>query len=184
MKMANSVDDLVSLLVTIIAVLYMLITAFKALSPRKRPTPSPEEEREMTLEEYLDSLEEEEEEKPIRKPVAKVAPPPPLSSPVAAKKVVEKPPEEKFEFHSTLEDFQQKTAIEDRKLAIHLRSPEELVSESLRKMTTEGVVVSKSGKCRIQALIKSLPQEQLLFLSYEVFHVPVSKRESPFPWNG
>lgn len=184
MKMANSVDDIVSLLVTIIAILYMLITAFRALSPKKRPTSSPEEEREQTLEEYLDSLEEEEEEKPVRKPVAKVAPRPQPLPVVAAKKVVEAPLEEKFEFHSKLEDFQQKTAIEDRKLAIHLRSPDELVSESLRKMTAEGAIVSKSNKCRIQALIRSLPQEQLLFLSYEVFHVPVSKRESPFPWNG
>jgi hypothetical protein len=54
---------------------------------------------------------------------------------------------------------------------------------SLEELHTT-IDVPKPKKSNIQKLIKSLPEEKLLFLSYEVFHVPVAKRQSPFPWNG
>ena len=44
--------------------------------------------------------------------------------------------------------------------------------------------VRKVKKGNIQELIKSLPQEKLLFISYEVFSKPVGSRPTPFPWNG
>jgi len=176
------IDDIVSLIVTWIAILYMVVMAFRALYPKRPNEVSTEEEKEMTLEEYLESLEGEEEE--ARPPPKKVALPPPPPAVIPVQKAPEARVEEKFEFHSRLEDFQTKTAIEDRKLTIHLRSPDELVSESLRKMSAEGTVAKMASKARIQKLIRSLPQDQLLFLSYEVFHKPVSKRDSPFPWNG
>lgn len=42
-------------------------------------------------------------------------------------------PEKKFVFQATLDTFAQKTAIEDRSLDIHLRAPEELISQSIQQ---------------------------------------------------
>ena len=95
------------------------------------------------------------------------------------------PTEQKeFSFHSQLEDFKQHTSIDDRHIEINLRPGTELTSAAFRLAQSEGSVMVRPSKPTIQALIKSLPSEKLLFLSYEVFHVPVSKRPSPFPWNG
>jgi hypothetical protein len=193
MKMAT-VDDIVTLIVSFIAVLYMIASVIQALFPKKRQQKQQsrqdrqvgqqnrQEEKEMTLEQYLESLEEE-EEKPAKK-AALPPPPAPVVSREPPKRAPALAPVEKYEFHSRLDDYQQKTAIDEQKLTIHLRSPDELVSDSMRMMTSEGAVAKKAGKAPIQKLIQSLPKEQLLFISYEVFHVPVCRRETPFPWNG
>lgn len=159
-----SLDDIVSLIIAVVAIVYSLLS----MSKLKRPI----------LDSFEDEDEEEEEVRPPRpvqapKPVAKSAPP-------TAPQSVEK----KFVFRSQLDEFSQHTAIEDRHLEIHLRPSSELVSDAFRLEATEGAVVQKAKKPTVHELIKSLPQEKLLFISYEVFHVPVSRRPSPFPWNG
>lgn len=60
----------------------------------------------------------------------------------------------------------------------------ELVSDAVKLAESEGSVMVRPKKASIHDLIKSLPQEKLLFISYEVFKEPVCKRKSPFPWNG
>lgn len=162
-----SFDDLVSLLIAIVAMLFMVVTSIKAERSRKTK--------------YEDEDEDEEEGYVEPKPKAKhnskpkvVAPPP---APVRQPRVAES-----YQFQPKMDSFTQKTNIDDQHLTIHLRPENELVSDAFRD--SEGVVLTKKKKQNIQDLIKSLPQEKLLFLSYEVFHVPVSKRKSPFPWNG
>ncbi len=73
------------------------------------------------------------------------------------------PPEKKVEPHSNLE-------------------PDIHAIDALR--FGDSVVTRAKKRATISDLVKSLPQEKMLFISYEVFHVPVSRRPSPFPWNG
>ena len=60
----------------------------------------------------------------------------------------------------------------------------ELVSDAVKLAESEGSVMIRPKKASVHDLIKSLPQEKLLLISYEVFKEPVCKRKSPFPWNG
>ncbi|MBS0633849.1 MAG: hypothetical protein JSR37_00110 [Verrucomicrobia bacterium] len=156
-----SFDDLVSLLIAIVAMLFMVVTSIKAERRTKR------EER----------YEEEDDEQVVRQPKAKPKVVTPPATPVRQPRVAEN-----YQFQPKMDSFTQKTNIDDQHLTIHLRPENELVSDAFRD--SEGVVLTRKKKQNIQDLIKSLPQEKLLFLSYEVFHVPVSKRKSPFPWNG
>lgn len=59
----------------------------------------------------------------------------------------------------------------------------ELVSDAVKLAESEGSVMVRPKKASIHDLIKSLPQEKLLLISYEVFKEPVCKRKNPFPWN-
>lgn len=168
MMASYTVDDIVNIIFAILVVGYSLLTILGGIFSSKRKVPRQVEE---------DEEDEEQEHLPQHLPPL---PPRPV---VAIKKAPSAPPEDKFEFHSSLENFQQKSAIEEQKLTIHLHSSDELVSESLRMLYSEGTVYKKKSNQTISQLVKTLPEKKLLFLSYEVFHQPVSRRESPFPWN-
>lgn len=161
-----NIDDIVNILFVVLIIGYSL---FRILGSIFFPKEIPKR------------VEEDEAEAPPRAATHPLPPPLPAAIKVALPE--KKFSTEKFEFHSKLEDFQQVSEIESQKLTIHLRPSDELVSESLRMLGSEGTVYKRKSKNSISRLIKSLPQEKLLFLSYEVFHVPVSKRETPFPWN-
>ena len=157
----NTLDDFVSVLIAIIAVVYTFVTIMRAIYTANKEMPEEQEEEE---EEFVEVI----QEKP--KPLPKV-------------QETYRPLHEEYSFHSSFDDYQTESAITDRELTIHLRPKGQLVSEDFRLEDTEGVVVKMRQKQSVRKLIKSLPEEKLLFLSYEVFHVPVSKRPSIFPWN-
>lgn len=180
-------NEFISILITILAVIYAFSSLAKSAARAGRSKRSPDE-REV---DDADIFEEEEDEEGFEEIVLKQEPikpkvtTPPLPPP--APKIQKAQKQEvvgEFSFHTNLDDYTQKSAIEDRELEIHLRPGIELGSEAFRLAQTEGAVMKRPTKPSIKQLIKSLPEEQLLFLSYEVFHVPVSKRSSPFPWNG
>lgn len=176
-----SFDDIVSLFIAIIAMLFMVATSIKGARKSKR-----EEELGYEDEEEEEEYEDQEQEQvqlppPPPKPVSKPTQRPPQMQPVAVKKKLVQ--NTLYEFEPKMDSFSQKTAIDDRHLTIHLRPEDELVSDPFRD--ADGLTFVRQRKTKnIKQLIKSLPEDQLLFLSYEVFHVPVSKRPSPFPWNG
>ncbi len=95
----------------------------------------------------------------------------PKAPPAAPQPAIAKQAEKPFAFHSQLDDFATKTSIEDRHLDVSFAD-------------SEGAVVKRPKKPTIQELVAKLPQKKMLFLSYEVFSVPVSRRKTPFPWNG
>jgi len=155
-----------SLIIAIIAVIYTFLSIRR--SNRREEPDAPYEEE--------DEYDYEEEE------VVVPPPPPPKQKP---KQVVAKvqEPQLQTQFKSTLDNYATATAIDDRHLDIHLRKEGELISDKFRLLETEGVVVKQKKKPTIRELIKELPEDKLLFLSYEVFSRPVCKRKSPFPWD-
>lgn len=181
-------NEFISILITIIAVIYTFSTLAKsaARAGRTKRTPDEREVDDEDMFEEEESFEDESFEEFVLKQEApkpkaiKLPPPPVAATPAAAKQEAVGD----FDFHSKLDDYTQKTSIDDRALEIHLRPGSELGSDAFRLAQSEGAVIKRPTKASIKQLIKSLPEEQLLFLSYEVFHVPVSKRSSPFPWNG
>lgn len=185
-------NEFISVLITILAVIYTFSTLAKSAARAGRKKGAPDSDD-------LDLFEEEEEQEDEKgfeefvlkqenikqEPIKPKAYTPPLPPP--APKIDKAQKQEaigEFSFHSKLDDYTQKTSIEDRELEIHLRPASDLCSDAFRLAQSEGAVMKRPVKPSIKQLIKSLPEEQLLFLSYEVFHVPVSKRSSPFPWNG
>lgn len=88
---------------------------------------------------------------------------------------------EKFAFETKMDDYTQKTAIDDRHLTIGLRPGSELISDAVR--LGEGKVVSTQKRAPIRDLIDSLPSKKLLWISHEVIDKPVCMRSCAFPWN-
>lgn len=184
----DKADDYVSLVIAIIAVIYSFATILKSIYGAKKPMPRRTGHQSEDVEKDVEDVEEEETfEEFVRQTQASkqelgkkaVAFPPPPQQ-VGSKASSEK----EFSFHSQLDAFAPKTDIDDRHLTIHLRPGSEICSDAFRLAQSEGAVMKRPTKPSIQQLIKSLPQEKLLLISYEVFHVPVSKRSCPFPWNG
>ncbi len=162
-----NLDDIISLFVIVVAIIYTLISVFKTITGLKK------EEKD-----YLDEDEDEDEEYEVKKPKAKaksLPPEAPKQQPSSPKSAV---------FRSKLDDYTTRTSIDDQHLDIHLRSPNDLVSDAFRVAESEGAVVKRAKKASIHDLIKALPSKKLIFLSYEVFSQPVSRRKTPFPWNG
>lgn len=171
----DKADDYLSLIVAVLAVVYSIFTVLRSIFSKDA---APSYGRDSDFEEDEDDDEFEKVVEPVKKKAPVRVPVIPKQAMSVAKK------QENFEFHAKLDDYTQTTAIDDRHLEIHLRPGSELCSDAFRLAQSEGSVMVRPAKPTIQQLIKSLPQEKLLFLSYEVFHVPVSKRSSPFPWNG
>lgn len=178
----DDLDNYVSLFVAAAAVIYSIITVLRSIFGPDRISHETHDEADEDEENYEEMLRQEEEEIHRRQPVVRIP------AQKYEKTFVPKPPavaiDKKYDFHAGLDDFSSHSPITDQQLTIHLRSENELVSDAFRLAQNEGSVLIRPKKPTIQQLIKSLPQEKLLFLSYEVFHVPVSKRSSPFPWNG
>lgn len=168
--MSANIDDLPSILLAIFAVIYTIASLVRAANKERRPHPHSHERKERH---------EDEQEEPVRKKKPTPLPPAPV-----LRREKPKAADESYSFHSALEDHSQKNSIDSHHLEVKIKTGDELVSESLRLFQNEGSVGRKTTKPPIQQLINSLPQEKLLFLSYEVFHVPVCRRETPFPWNG
>lgn len=177
-------NEFISILITILAVIYTFSTLAKTAARARRSKRTAEDddlfEEAGEEEEFFEEFETAEQ--PVVPQAIKSPPPPrPLAD---TEKSYNQRPVGDFDFHSKLDDFTQTTSIDDRALEIGIRPGSELGSDAFRLAQTEGAVMKRPSKASIKQLIKSLPEEQLLFLSYEVFHVPVSKRPSPFPWNG
>ncbi len=182
-------DEFFSLLIVIVAIIYTFSSMAKTIARSKKPMSKhgrqqdeyyddeedDEESEEETFEDFIKAVKTQER-------IEENFPIPP--SPIYAEPSKVTPIANKFEFEANLDDYSQTTNIDDRKLTISLRPGDELVSDAFRLAQTEGLVMKRPQRPTIQQLISSLPQDKLLFLSYEVFHVPVSKRPSPFPWNG
>ncbi len=132
-------DDLLSIIIAIIAIVYSILSMAKKSQDKREETRRQYEDE--------DEYEEEDEEQKIHHPL----PPPPK---------LEVAKTGSYEFHTKLDDYV---------------SPLE---------STEGAVVKQKKKTNIATLVRELPEKKMLFLSYEVFSEPVSKRKSPFPWNG
>ncbi|MBS0655206.1 MAG: hypothetical protein JSR46_05475 [Verrucomicrobia bacterium] len=127
--------------------------------------------------------EDEEEEEPS------VPPPPPRQSPAKRRaEEVRLPPvpsgskrsQEKFVFHSSMDQFHQESAVAERKLTTNIRSGEQLVSEELR-LAQEGVVYKRKKSVPIANLFKTMPKKNTILIAKEVLDVPVAFRKSPFP---
>ncbi len=157
------IADIVGIVIAFIAVVYSFVSSLmQALSRRQK----------------------ESEEKMARdnKPKSKQRRQPPVPPALVTHKEKRVPlraqtgADERFVFHSTLDEFQAKSAIEDRKLPNHLRPIGELVSEDLRIQQSEGSLYTRQKKAPIHRLIRSLPSKKALVVSYEVFNTPIAFR--------
>lgn len=87
-------------------------------------------------------------------------------------------PEEKFVFHTNIEDRRSKTVIEDRKLDVRLRSGEELVNPTLKALaTTDAVAGIKKVESPIRKLIQKFPSKQSMIIATEIISPPVGLRK-------
>jgi hypothetical protein len=89
--------------------------------------------------------------------------------------------DEKFVFHSSMDQFHQESAVAERKLTTNLRPGELLVSEDLRMARAEGTVYKRERRVPIENLLKALPKKSTILIAKEVLDVPVAFRKSPFP---
>lgn len=129
----------------------------------------------------VDDWEEEEVQQEPQKPVfakKKTQPPIPQKKQSKTPLRASRGADEKFTFRSSMEDFQQKSAVTERQLDIDLRPGNMLVSEDLR---TEGVVYKKKKQVLIKRLLQAMPKKNSIVVAREVLDMPVAFRKSPFP---
>ena len=164
--------DIISILFAIFGVAYILVTTLSELNREKKR--GKQQRREQGEEESVTQA--------LPAPKLPRQRPPSLSKEqkqtgLRSMRGVDK----KFEFRSNLEEFHQKTNIDERALQIHLRPSDELVSEDLRIQRSEGTVYNTKKKSRIQAEIASLPSRSILIISHELIRGPVAFRSTIFP---
>lgn len=170
-------SEIFGMIIAIIAVVYTIATAFIDIFKKRPPqeVEVPEEKKALykelakTIGKNEDEEEEEEEEVMVQK---KPAPP----APSTIQKKEWKKPEEKFVFHSSIESFRPKTAIDERKLEIHLRSGEELINKTLQELSLEGPQVLKRRPSPLRLMMKTLNSKRTLIIATELIRPPVGFR--------
>ena len=125
-----------------------------------------------------------EEEDELEPPVA--MPPLPNSQPIARSR--ELPPQEKFRgekfaFKTKMDEFRQKSSVEDRSLQIGLRSGDELVSEAVRLDEPESSIIEHKRPARLDAIVNVAKSKKMLWVAHEIVSPPVALRPFPLPWN-
>ncbi len=91
-------------------------------------------------------------------------------------------PEEKFVFHTAIEDFKQKTAIEERKLDVRLRTGDELIRQDLVALAATSVVTTKPKRLRLADLLQRLPSKKAMIIASELVQPPLGFRKmNKFP---
>jgi hypothetical protein len=185
------ISQIIGMVIALIAVFYTVGSSIYDLFFRKKPKVEQKEEQEEPLEDWLSTLErreeeereraaqereeeeklEEEHEYELKKEIdAKLA-----ASQQPQKSWVK--PEEKFVFHTKIEDYRPKTAIEERNFEVKLRTGDELVSKSLTALAATNVVTGqKKKKSSIQDLVRALPSKQALIIATEIIRPPVGMR--------
>lgn len=85
-------------------------------------------------------------------------------------------PEEKFVFHSTIDDYHQKTAIEERKLNVQLRSSDDLVNTKLQELKGDGPEGIKRKISPLRHMLHALPSKRALIVATELIQPPIGLR--------
>lgn len=160
------IQELIFMILSLVALIY-----FSTTGAPKRTEEEDEED------------EEEERPHPVKKKASSQKMPPPAP---AVKSSKHKTPlratsgaDEKFIFRSSMEEFEQRSAVEERKLVTHLRPGEQLVSEDLREK--EGMVYKKQKVTPIQQILRAMPKKNSIVVAREVLDIPVAFRKSIFP---
>ena len=195
MFLQDNVNDISEFIGMIIAFIAVIITLANLVTSIRKPKSVSLEDKLKDIEEKLNSekldpklfgpLDEDDEDDEdeddetvlYRRKSSKASTPTPPSIPELLPKPSDRGwprPEEKFIFHPTLDDFKQKTRIEERKLDINLRSPEELVSDSLKAWGQTST--TKKKQAPVTEMLAALKSKKALIVALEIMEAPVSIR--------
>jgi len=173
MKQDIDIGELIGMVIAFLAVAYTLVTSILETIHGKRPQQKPIEDIYEDVfkreEEVFDEDEEEElvEQRESPKPTVLQTP----AQPIRRHEIGA------FEFHSALDTFKTRTAIDDRKIEVKLHSGEDLISDQFK-----GPIVSNAAQeSPVKALLKALPSKKALILSAEIINPPLSLRNRA-PW--
>ena len=145
----------------------------KLLQSMKREAEFEDEQEDEEEDEEQEEWEEEVEVKK-RQATTPFSPPPP--PPLIQKEW--RRPEEKFVFHTAIEDFKQKTAIEERKLDVRLRTGDELIRQDLVALAATSGVTAKPKKLRLADLLQRLPPKKAMIIASELVQPPLGFRKT------
>lgn len=188
------VAQVIGMVIALIAVIYTIATSVSDIFRKKKPPhdAAVEKEKKSTIEEFLKSMEaeteedDEEEERQeevriLQKREASHKPPP---APREAELFKQKSsargwprPEEKFIFHTNIEDFKQKTAIDERKLEVKLRTGEDLISDDLKVWGQVSTRQAQAKDAPIHQLVKNRSSKKALIIAAEIIQPPVGFRK-------
>ena len=158
------ISQFIGFLVAIFALGYTFATFIYELFFKKKVPATPEEMRveDELIEKILDEeAVDEEEELPVK---------------VVTSYGLSPHPEDRFVFHSSLDHFAQKSSVDDRKLDIHLRGGEELVSSSIKQFGADLHFMKKKPVSRIQQLLKDFPSKKACIIAKEIIDPPIGFR--------
>lgn len=184
---SQDISDIIGMIIAFIAVIYAVLSTIFGLFKKKKEgaeeVDDEAQERQKLLKEIFEPYEEEEEEiEEEEEPVHHAHPlPPPPPAPVLHTEPVIKErwqqQKERFVFHPHMDEFRQRTAIEDRKLDIHLRSGEDLISESI-KIVPKYEVTGKKTESPLKKLIQSVPSKKSWIILSEIINAPIGTRKN------
>ena len=195
------VSQVIGMVIALVAIIYTLGSSFFEIFRKKKPEPhvAIEKEKKNILDEFLKSMEtevedegeEEEREMQLREEARSHKPPsPPRVDQGAYEPVKQKSgsrgwprPENKFVFHTNIEDYKPKTSIDERKLEIKLHSGDDLISDDLKVWGPGTAQAVQRKEAPIHQLLKGLSTKKALIFSHQLafenlisFHSSVDSR--------
>jgi len=162
--------EIFSIGLAVIIMLQAVISTMYEIFRKKKQGPEPEE---VPPEEELEEMFEEDEEPdhPLRAPP--VAPPPDRHYELPPQNEWV-PPEEKYAFHTQVEDRHPKTSIDERHLTIGLNRPEEVVSLTHIADAPKPKVSQKSSEVR--TILGKFATKKELIIASEILLPPIGFR--------
>lgn len=191
-----SLIEFIGFIITMVLVIYL--QSKRMVDDRKRrsnPEYYEEEEEGPTLEEMLGSMnlnpdEAKALERELRGPTE---PPPPPHIPRSQiqktkKKIPKRTLSDQYELHSKMEDFEQQTNIEKRKLNRPIEHRYEkkrkpVVSQGLRvDPYRDPYALERKGENRIHNILKSLDSKQNMIILHEILDKPKALKDDTISW--
>lgn len=184
-------SDLIGLLITFLALIFLLSRGIKKERSRPVHLPPKDAEEERHIKQILKSLnieEEEDEEEELEEGLEEQ--PKRLThfeeKEVQSKRHSERTVQDQFQFQSKLEDYRRKqTAIENRDYKTNIESHEayadsygdRVVSVDLRLKGAAYDVIGKRTPARINQLLEKVPSKKEMILLQEIISPPKALRE-------